>query len=112
MALPASVRLTENFFQNRTEIAGLLLDFLHHLFRLPRNPDDTPGRSRLRSFVPAFCVVHNLTNRLHKANLHPIAAKFKPDCQKYYSQIIHRRGDAITARRGLAFAGFYRKLSA
>jgi hypothetical protein len=66
MALSAFLRRTQDFFHDRTEVSGLLLNLRHHLFRtLRRDSRLIPDHFRLPLRVFVFCVVHNMTNWIH-----------------------------------------------
>lgn len=68
MTLSAFLRRTQYFFHDRTEAGGLLVNLRHYLFRfLRRDFQFTPGHFHLPSRVFVFCVVNNLTNRIHNS---------------------------------------------
>ncbi len=70
--LPAFLRHAQDFFHDRTEARGLLVNLFHDLFRFFRRDSGLdPGHFPLPSRIFAFCVVHNLTNWIHNGILNP-----------------------------------------
>ena len=79
MTLSASLRRAQDFFHDRTQACGLLMNLFDYLFRF-LHPDSghIPARFRLPSRVVVFFAVHNLTDWFHNANFVLSVWKCKP----------------------------------
>jgi hypothetical protein len=68
MTLSASLRRPQDFFHDRTQARGLLMNLFDDLFRF-LHPDSgrLPARFHLPSRVVILFAVHNLTDWFHNA---------------------------------------------
>jgi hypothetical protein len=92
VTLSSSLRRTQNFFHDRTQARGLLMNLFDHLFRF-LHPDSGhfPVRFRLPSRVVIFFAVHNLTDWFHNATFVLPAGKCKSIVSLFFIQRFARR---------------------
>jgi hypothetical protein len=87
--MSASLRRPQDFFHDRAQARGLLMNLFDYLFRfLHSDAGHFPARFRLPSRVVVFLAVHNLTDWFHNATFVLPVGKCKPKVSLFFIQAV------------------------